>query len=91
MTGLSASTAFKEWLLSRPGSVQALAREFAHGASVQIGDGPLLYVIGWTEGDALILTAMPPDIMFSSEEKYREGFDARVYICAAHLRGEAAA
>jgi hypothetical protein len=29
--------------------------------------------------------------MFSSEEKYREGYDARVYICAAHLRGEAVA
>ena len=81
---------FRRWLLTRPPAVQALAKEFPHGSSFKIEDWPALYVIGWTEDDTVILTAMPPHVMFASHEKYEEGYEARVYLCAKHLRKGAA-
>lgn len=67
------------WLKERPECVQALAREFPVNISVEIG-GALLYLIGYTEDDKLILSDVNPCL------DYEQAIEQRQYLCASHLR-----
>jgi hypothetical protein len=50
---------FEAWLETRPQSVQRLAREFPLGTCVRVPEG-LLYLLGWTEFDQLIVSPINP-------------------------------
>lgn len=75
----TSSPEFEEWVASRPPSVQALMAEFAMGSHYII-DGELHHLIGFTEDDKLILSTVDP------AEDYDGALDARVYLCAEHVR-----
>jgi hypothetical protein len=69
-----------DWLKTRPESVQKLAMEFPLGTEVAV-NGEHLYLLGWTEGDSLIMSKIDPS------EDYDAAYDARTYLCAQHCRG----
>ena len=71
---------FDDWLATRPQSVRDLAAEFPLLTSVQMPDGKQMLVIGWTEGDSLIISPVDP------RTDYDGAYSARTYLCAAHLR-----
>lgn len=48
------------WIASRPQCVQALVAEFPRGTSFREPDGTILWVIGYTETDEVILTRANP-------------------------------
>lgn len=80
---MNAKLAFKRWLRTRPKCVQLLAAEFPIETTVEI-DGEKHWVMGWTEGDQLIITPVDP------VEDYDGAFEARTYLCAGHLRATVA-
>jgi hypothetical protein len=69
------------WLSTRPQEVQALAREFPPGMEVAFGDATI-FVLGYCEGDTLIVTPVDP------HEDYNGAYEAREHLCASHLRGK---
>jgi oxalate decarboxylase/phosphoglucose isomerase-like protein (cupin superfamily) len=71
---------FKEWLASRPTSVQALYAEFPLGDTVEIPGESNHVVIGYTENDMLIVAPIWPGI------DYDAAMAAKKYVCAKHYR-----
>lgn len=69
----------EEWLLTRPECVQQLAKEFPIGSTFDI-DGETFHLIGWTEGDALIVSKIDP------AEDYEWALECKEYFHAYHLR-----
>ncbi len=80
MTDYDHDPAWADWLKDRPESVQRLATEFPPDVGIVL-EGVIHYVIGYTEGDRLILSPVDPsvDLEAAHEEK--------VYLCASHVRG----
>ncbi len=79
MTAEERAKALAAWIATRPQCVQRLAEEFPVGTVVGI-HGRKLYLIGWTEGDELILSSIDP---FAD---YEGATAAREYLCASHVR-----
>ncbi len=50
----------KEWLESRPEKVQKLAAEFPLGTVIRTPAGVDLYLLGYTENDGLVMSAIDP-------------------------------
>lgn len=73
-------TPAEEWLASRPECVQALAKEFPMHSRFQMGDGPILYLCGYTEDDHLIVSPLNP------WEDYERAISERFYLCASRFR-----
>lgn len=76
----SAQKQWEAWLATRPPCVQALARRFPAGEQVVIGDHGRSWIIGYTESDELILSAVDP---FQNFDAARE---ARFYVHASCVR-----
>ena len=72
-----------EWLSTRPECVQALAREFQIGSPVCTKDGEMMWLIGYTERDQLILSPIHPSA------DYDKALASRVVVCASHYRASA--
>lgn len=72
-------SALDHWLATRPESVQRLAREFPLGTVIE-HEGERLHLLGWTEGDMLIVSPHDP------ATSYSQAMSTRVYLCAAHVR-----
>ena len=81
MDDLKANLIESEWFKTRPPEVQALIREFPLNTAVKTEEG-LLYLIGYTEGDELLMSPVDP------REDYDSALEEKVYICASHLRGQ---
>ena len=71
---------FLDWYESRPPSVRRLMREFGIGDKVEM-DGKTWHIIGYTEGDQIVISTISP-----AEDRYDEMMERREYICADHLR-----
>ncbi len=70
---------YESWLSSRPESVRALAAEFPLGTVV--GEPPEdRYIIGYTEGDGVVLSAIWP------ADDYQASIAQKRHAHAAHLR-----
>lgn len=72
--------AYADWLMTRPACVQSLALEFPLGLAARVDDGPLLYLVGYTEDDRLIMSEVNPG------DDYHGALANKVYLCAAHAR-----
>lgn len=70
---------YEEWLKTRPASVRKLAAEFPKGTTFRL-DGVTMYLVGYTEGDSLLVSPIDPEV------DYGGALDARRRICAPHLR-----
>lgn len=70
---------WEDWIKTRPECVQKLAVEFPVGTIVDI-DEVRLYLIGYTEEDALIFSPIDPNIDYPLAKCFS------VYIPAADLR-----
>lgn len=77
---------YEAWLKTRPAKVQALAEEFPIGHAIEIDDDDILYVVGWTEDDVLVVSEVSPEQMYASRQAYEEAMERRQHICAQHLR-----
>jgi len=74
---------YLQWYSTRPPQVRALMREFPIGDKVLMGD-QILFIIGYTENDMLIVSPVDPKDESCSDEEMRA---RREYLCADHLRG----
>lgn len=70
-----------DWVASRPPEIRALVAEFRPGLAVSV-DGERHYVIGYNEGDMLIVSPINPCV------DYDGALADKVYVCAAHFREE---
>jgi len=70
----------QEWLKTRPPCIQALAAEFPLDYLVLL-DGRVHYILGYTEGDMLMLSPVDPGV------DYEAAMARMIYLCASHLRG----
>lgn len=70
----------KEWLATRPESVQRLAAEFPAGSSFS-HEGTRYWIIGWTESDLLIISTTSP------HQDYEKAVATKEYCHAHCLRG----
>jgi len=73
------SSAYDEWLKTRPASVQKLAAEFPPGTAVNL-DGEQWFVFSYTEGDEVSLTPVHP------ADDYTAAFKERRLVHAECLR-----
>lgn len=71
---------YKDWLKTRPKSVQKLAAEFPLGSECEGRNGEILFIIGYTEDDAIVLTPINPS------DDYESACAQRVHVCASHYR-----
>ena len=69
----------EEWIEQQPEPIQSLAREFPLGTTVVFEDR-LMHLIGYMNGDRLLLTQHDPAI------DYESAVDDHIEICADHLR-----
>lgn len=76
---IHAILALREWLRTRPESVQKLAAEFPINTALTI-KGEKLHVIGYTEDDKLILSKT------SLRDNYERAMKTKRYCCASHVR-----
>ena len=67
------------WLKTRPQCVQDLAREFPLGSTFDI-DGETLYLVGYNEGDMLIVSPI------SLADDYDAALEQKLYVHASHFR-----
>lgn len=72
--------AYDAWLASRPECVRKLAAEFPINSRFMV-EGILFHLLGYTEGDTLIVSPIDP------LDFYDEAMAAKVYMCAEHFRG----
>ena len=72
----------EDWLKTRPEAVQKLAAEFPLGMVIDV-DGYDHYLIGYTEGDEVVISPVSPF------ENYAAAYKERVMLCAEHLRSRA--
>jgi hypothetical protein len=79
MTAMTNSKAMQDWLATRPASVQKLAAEFPP-RTILIVKGITMHVMGWTEGDDLLVS--PVDPYFD----YDRAYATRQRLCASHAR-----
>lgn len=68
----------EEWIAQRPPSVQKLALMFPISSQVYIED-ILHYIVGYTEGNMVMITHIDPVV------DYNAALKARKYICVKHL------
>jgi hypothetical protein len=73
----------REWVVSRPASIQALIREFPPGCVITDHDDDDWYVLGYTEDDRLIIVPFWP---WPGHDRYERALAAKRYAHAAHLR-----
>lgn len=69
---------WNRWVKSRPVCVQKLIKKFPPGSVVILDDVPH-YLLGYTEGDMLILSKIHP------VEDYAGARANTIYVCAHHL------
>ena len=72
----------EDWLKTRPEAVQKLAAEFPLGMVIDV-DGHVHYLMGYTEGDELIISPISPF------DDYDAAYKERMILCAEHLRSRA--
>ena len=72
----------EDWLKTRPEAVQKLASEFPLGMVIDV-DGHVHYLMGYTEGDELIISPINPF------DDYGAAHKERMILCAEHLRSKA--
>lgn len=77
---MSPEEEYKAWLAKRPPSIQALAAEFPHGSVFHDVSGDKLYLIGYNEGDVLIVSTFDPF------ENYAGALAAARYVHAQCMR-----
>lgn len=70
----------EEWLKTRPECVQKLAAEFPHGSRFQTPSGEILYLVGYTEHDSLVVSHIDPF------EDYPAALNNKKYIHAECAR-----
>lgn len=84
----SATKVLESWIKSRPGPVQELAAEFPLLTKMMLPPpappGPAYWVIGYTEGDELVLSPIDPRV------DWDRAMDERIRVCARHFRVSAA-
>lgn len=68
------SNQFDTWLATRPPQIQALAKRFPLGTVIN-NSGSLMYLIGYNEGEALIVSPVDPS------QDYEGSLKAKQYIC----------
>jgi len=68
-----------DWLSTRPECVRKLAAEFPLETTIDV-DGEILYLVGYNEGDMLIMSPINPF------DDYDGALANKKYICASHLR-----
>jgi len=68
------------WLASRPKEIQELAKEFPIGGQVEVPDEGYWWIVGYGEGDRLLISPLRPD------EDYDAAMNARQSVCAEHYR-----
>jgi hypothetical protein len=78
-----APPAMREWVVSRPASVQALIAEFPPGCVITDDHDDDWYVLGYTEDDRLIIVPFWP---WPGEDRYDHALRNKQYAHAAHLR-----
>jgi hypothetical protein len=69
----------EDWLKTRPEWVQKLASEFPLGTVIDV-DGYDHYLIGYTEGDEVVISPISPF------EDFDAAYKERMILCAEHLR-----
>ncbi len=72
-------TDIEEWIASRPACVQKLITEFPLGSTFYMNE-KVMYLLGYTEGDMLIVTPVNPS------RNYEKANACKEYVCASHFR-----
>lgn len=75
----------EKWIKSRPECVRKLVEEFPPNTAVDMPDGKRYYLVGYTEGDELILSAINP---YRGGDAYEKALADSITICAQHLRDD---
>jgi hypothetical protein len=76
--------ALAAWIASRPECIQKLVAEFPLGTSFEMPGGRVLHLVGYNEGDTLIVSETDP------HADYERATATQEYLCASHVRGGAA-
>lgn len=71
---------YAEWLATRPESVRKLHEEFKDIRGFLQPNGRIYYIIGYTEGDEVLVSPIDP------REDFDGAIDTKVPLCASHLR-----
>ena len=72
---------WEAWLGTRPAAVQQLAQEFPLGSHWHVA-GQVLYLLGYTEDDCLLVSPIDPAV------DYQGALITKEYLHAAHVRQE---
>jgi hypothetical protein len=73
------SDMYKTWLSKRPLKIQAMAAEFPMATPLDV-KGIKHWIIGYNEGDMLILSPIDPNL------DYDDSVEQKIYACASHFR-----
>lgn len=71
----------QEWLQDKPQIIKDLATKFPPGTMIVIPDRGEYHVVGWNEGNAIIVSRVDP---FQDYDRAIENVE---YICADHILG----
>lgn len=78
-----AETDFDRWLSDKSPEIKALAAEFPPSLMLQFPDGAMLYIVGYTDDDEVVVTRVYP---WAKEGDYDRAMAAAEIIPAHVLR-----